>query len=74
MPEITLDNDEKLQTGTVGARLRDSFAYNDLIRSLHATGSEGRKEEFRTEAVRFGLMLKTPLPLLHRVDLPNLSR
>jgi hypothetical protein len=72
MPEITLGNGEKVQTGTVGALLRNISAYDDLVREMDAAGREGCEEKLRAEVFKYETMLRTPLPLLQKVGLFNL--
>lgn len=71
MPEITLANGQKVQTGTVGALLRNIFAYDELIRLLDST-TEAQKNQLNAEVAKYELMLKTPLPLLQKVGLFDL--
>jgi hypothetical protein len=72
MPVTTLGNGEKVQTGTVGALLRNISAYDDLVRRMEATGREQCGKDLRAEVDKYETMLKTPLPLLQKVGLFNL--
>lgn len=69
MPEITLANGDKVQTGTVGALLRNIVAYDDLVRQLSSAQTAAEKEKLDAEVAKYEPMLKAPLPLLQKVGL-----
>lgn len=72
MPEVTLANGDKVQTGTVGALLRNISAYDELIGQLNSTNTEVRKQDLQAEVFKYESMLKAPLPLLQKVGLFSL--
>ncbi|PYI10311.1 hypothetical protein BO78DRAFT_361603 [Aspergillus sclerotiicarbonarius CBS 121057] len=61
MPEVTLPDGSKMQTGTVGALLVNIRAYNEA----HADGNQAKMEALRTA-------LKTAIPLLKKVGMFDL--
>ncbi|KAI2607054.1 uncharacterized protein GGS25DRAFT_317082 [Hypoxylon fragiforme] len=63
MPQITLPDGSKVQTGTVGALLVNIRAYNEA----HSTG--GLEKKTQLEA-----LMRATLPLLDRVGLFDLFR
>ena len=72
MPEITLANGQKVQTGTVGALLRNIAAYDELkIRLLHST-TKAQRIRLDAEVARYEAMLTAPLPMLQKLGLFDL--
>ncbi|KAI8965575.1 hypothetical protein F5Y11DRAFT_295299 [Daldinia sp. FL1419] len=63
MPQITLPNGSKVQTGTVGALLINIRAYNEA----HKIGDENKKAQLEES-------LSASLPLLEKVGMFDLFR
>ncbi|PWY80264.1 hypothetical protein BO94DRAFT_537142 [Aspergillus sclerotioniger CBS 115572] len=61
MPEVTLPDGSKVQTGTVGALLINIRVYNEA----HANGNRDKMETLRTA-------LRTAIPLLQKVGMFDL--
>ncbi|RAL01770.1 uncharacterized protein BO80DRAFT_444453 [Aspergillus ibericus CBS 121593] len=61
MPEVTLPDGSKVQTGTVGAMLINIRAYNEA----HADGDQAKMEALRTA-------LRAAIPLLKKVGMFDL--